>query len=288
MKRPNPNDPDYLLKVQTFDVFWQALLTSDWETNEGPMKLRSDLSLADLAKSDLFHNVRVFLHALAASDGTSSTAAGNLNRAFVTRIFETLRIRDLERESIRRFFKVLNEQDLSPLHIARIVSECAGLVARRSKRFQLTKLGRQLLADDQSGGLFRRLFIAHFRKFDLSYGFQFRQVPDLQQTMAGILWRLDVVAENWKPVLGLASSVLTPGVHAQLRAAMVSEYDTEGWILSGYVLLPLKNLGLIECKKPSPFELLDDKGSIRQTELWKKFIYFPKALPLIIPNYLAN
>ena len=259
---------------QAFDAFWRSLLIADWHSATGPIRFSSALTLSDLAGADFFQNTRLLLGALAAGNGSTATATGNLTRAFVAQLFDRLTLAAPTRESIRKVCKVLNEQDVWPLHLARVVAECAGLVVRRNKRFQLTKAGRSSLPDDQAGVLFRRLFLAYFRRFDLHYDFHLRHVPGIQETMAVILWRLDAVARDWTPVRGLASQLLLPGVLQQLHAAMTSTYDTEELILGGYVLDPLFDLGLIERKDPGDWPAVTEKDTIRVSPLWRKFITF--------------
>src|SRR6266513_3927816 len=79
----------------------------------------------------------IFLAALAEKDGAPATATGNLTRIFVSQMFDHLKLTQLPRDSIRRFCKVVNEQDVRALHLVRVISECAKLVARRKKRFHL-------------------------------------------------------------------------------------------------------------------------------------------------------
>jgi hypothetical protein len=90
--------------------------------------------------------------------------------------------------------------------------------------------------------------------------------------MAAILWRLGDVLENWHPVKGLAPQILLPRVLQQLHEVMVSQYDQEEWILSGYVLEPLRDFGLIEKRSKSDWPAVTEKDFIRITPLWKKFI----------------
>jgi hypothetical protein len=258
----------------TFDAFCRGLLTADWESASGPIRFCPNLTLSELADADFFINSRLFLTALAEGTGAPATATGNLNRTFVHSMFDRLKLPQSYRSSIRDVCKVVNEQDLWPLHLVRVVGECAGLVVRRKKSFLLTKLGRSLLPDDQAGSLYRRLFLAYFRRFDLHYDFHLRDAPGIQQTLAVTLWRLGTVAGDWTPVLGLAPKILLPGVHAQLRAAMTSPHDTEEWILCGYVLEPLSDFGLIEPEKRNERPCLADHDRIRLTSLWRKFVAF--------------
>jgi hypothetical protein len=265
---PEPGEP------QAFDAFVHSLLQADWESDTGPMRFSSSLTLSDLADAPFLHNARVFMAALAAEQGTPATATGNLNRAFVGRLFDRLTLSQRTRDSIRQVCKVVNEMDLWPLHLVRVVTELAGFVARRSKRFQLTRAGRELLPDDRAGALYRRLFLAYFRRFDLHYDFHLRDVPLIQQTMAVILWRLDTVARDFTPARGLARQILMSRVFGQLHAATALYSDKEEWILGGYVLAPLLELGLLERKSPGERRIITEDDEIRTTALWRKFIRF--------------
>lgn len=252
-----------------------ALQRMDWHEPDGPMRLSGRVPMADLDGSVFFVNLRRLLQVLAEEDGADATATGNLTRAFVGRMFEQMELPGTFRESTRRVCKVLNEQDVWALHVARIVAECAGLMRRRGKRFALTAEGRKLLPDGQAGALFREVFIAYFRRFDLTYDFDLRPVPAIQQTMASVLWRLDSAARDWVPVRGLAREILLPKVHDLLRAAMTHPaHDTEEWILGGHVLEPLVDLGLIEREQPGEWRMFEGGEKIRITRLWRQFIWF--------------
>ena len=264
---PEPSDAK-----AAFYAFMGMLLRADWTGSDGALRFTAELTLEDLAGSDFFINTRIFLTALA-DTGADTTATGNLNRVFVGKMFESMKFSQEYRETTRAVCKVINELDLWTLHLARVVSECAGLVARRKKRFVITKAGLALLAGEQAGALFQKLFITYFRRFDLHYDFRLREVPGIQETMAVILWRLDVVARDWRAVRDLAGEILLPEVHQRLRAAMSYQYDTEEWILSGYVLDPLEDFGLIERKKRGKYGN-SEKDLIRTTKLWRKFIRF--------------
>lgn len=259
---------------EAFDAFLRSLLVANWEEPNGPLRLSADLKLADLTGSDFLLNTRLFLAALAEEDGAPSTATGNLNRAFVGKIFGRLKLPKPYRDSVRHVCKVINEMDVWPLHLVRVICECAGLVVRRKKRFHLTKAGRALLPDDQAGALFRKVFLAYFRRFDLHYDFNLRDVPGIQETMAVIFWRLDTMTRDWTPLRGLAQELLLPGVFHQLHQAMTYPHDSEEWILAGYVLDPLFDLGLIERKTRSQWPSVTEKDVIRVTALWRKFIGF--------------
>lgn len=265
------------------DFFVEALLRTDWESPLGPMRLATDLSREELSSSRFFLNSRIFLEVLA-SEKALATATGNLTRAFVGAIFDRLAISEYERQMTRSVCKVINELDVWPLHVARIICECAKLIIRRNRAFQLTKLGRELLHEERAGELYRRMFIAYFRKFDLRYAFHLREVRSFQQTIAVILWRLSIVARDWVSVRGLAPQLLLPEVLADLHVAMINPHDTEEWIFGGYVLDPLCDFGLIETKVTHRVPRVEENDLIRTTELWNRFIKFSPGIAAVSSN----
>lgn len=266
-----------------FEFFLRYLVAARWDLPGGPIQFSDKLTLMELAAAPFFLDARLLLESLVAEGGTPATATGNLNRVFVRRMFDRMTLPTPFRESTLHVCTVINETDVGRLHEARIVCGCAGLLARRKKRFAATKDGHAVLPEDRAGEFYRQLFIAYFRRYNLSYGFHLRDVPGLQESMAVILWRLAAVARGWTPVRGLADQVLLPAVHQQLRAAMISPYDTEEWILSGYVLDALFDFGLIERKQAGEWPGIAEKDEIRTTALWRRFITFPE-----IPSAMNN
>lgn len=256
-------------------LFLSELLQADWEEADGPLRLRADLQLAELERAPHFQNARILLQKLVKEKGAATTAAGNLTRSFAGQMLEVMHMPRIWRESTRSVNRVINEADVRDLQLLREVCQMGGLIARRQKRFRATARARALLADDQAGALYRHLFLTFFRELDLRSVFHFRDVPGIQATLAVTLWRLDLLARDWIAIRGLAEEVLLPPVLEQLRAAMFSEFDTEEWILSGYVLESLLDFGLIERQKESEWPCLDEKDAIRVTHLWRRFLQFP-------------
>lgn len=261
--------------ISRLEAYLRLLCGADWQADDGAVRLSRNLSLAAVQEAPFFHSTRQLMLALQEQGGTATTATGNLNRTFVRHMFERLTMSPLKRRTIAEMNKVINEQDLWGLHLSRIVAELSGLITKRSKQFKLTKQGTVLLKEENSGDLYRTLFITYFQKFDLRYGCLYnRDVAGIQQTMAAILWRMEDLLKGWYPVQGLAPKVLLPGVYNQLREAMASPYDTDEWILSGYVLKPLLEFGLIETKKKGDWPTITENDIIRITPLWKEFISF--------------
>lgn len=261
------------VSLPVLNRYLQSLYEADWESPRGAIWFSPDVTLAELERADVFHNARVFLNALLEDDGTVTTATGNLTRAFVERVFDRLRLEASYKHSLRTICKVLNEQDVWPLHEVRLLAEYGKLVARRNKRFVVTKRGRELLADARAGELFRRLFLTYFRTMEMSYLAHMRDTPELQATLAITLWRLEQVAENWRAVKGIAAQILPPRVQAQLVAQQQWDWDTPDYMVAGYVLGPLRDFGLLERQRESEWRL-EEKDTVRVTPLFRRFVGF--------------
>lgn len=264
--------------LATLENYCRRLCEADWNDPAGPLQLRPDLQPDDLLHADFLQNTRLVLNALLEQKGTPVTATGNLNRAFVGQMLHCLALPALTRESILKINKVTNETDLRALHLVRVVAQTAGFIARRAKRFQVTQLGKKLLPEPCAGELYRQLFIAYFRRFNLNYDFNLRDVPGIQQSIAVILWRLDAIAADWTPVKNLAPQILLPRVLAQMRLVMFRS-DEEEWIIAGYVLNPLLDFSLIERRRKTDWPGVTSDDFIRTTPLWRKFIHFPEPSP---------
>lgn len=105
------------------------LIYFSWDDDRFPLRFNTQLSQAELRGSAFFANATIFLRTLVEqSDQNTATAAGNLNRSFVKLVFDRLLMSDDHRRSILDFNKVINEQDVWALHIARVICQSAGLV----------------------------------------------------------------------------------------------------------------------------------------------------------------
>ena len=78
--------------------------------------------------------------------------------------------------------KVINEEDVFPLHIIKNVCQIGKLISRRNKRFTVPKKSQLLLEDEKAGELYFHLFAIYFRRFDLSYCDGFPKLENIQGT----------------------------------------------------------------------------------------------------------
>ena len=201
------------------------LIYSDWGEPGGAVQFNTDIPLDDLEKAEFFREARTLLKALLASGGVRATTSKNLPRSFVADVLP-LMCDDKALEEIYKYNKVVNEQDVPPLHYARVVAHAAGLIRTLKGEFGVPKAKAAVLRDERAGELFRCLFIAFFRRFNLAYTHRVAfEARGLQTCAAYTLYRLGVVAADWCPVDELPEQVLLPAVHDEMVAEIgESEY----------------------------------------------------------------
>jgi hypothetical protein len=253
-----------------------SLLTANWESDGGPIRLRGDLTLTQAATSRLFDQTRLFLKLLHEDKGAQLTPQGNLTRASVAGLTERMPWPREHMEGLdRTLTKVVNERDVYPLHIIRIICECGGLTTKRRNRLTASRKAIALSADDQAGDLFRHLFVTVFRRFNLDYLSPFeRETPEVQNSIGVILWVLWMGARHWSSDEDLARAALLPYVR-QKTDAVSPLPDASAWVLDNEVLQPLVWFGLLECNVADKDRFDPDKvRKFRKTPLFDQFISF--------------
>jgi hypothetical protein len=265
------------------------LLGGDWEST-GPLRLNPDLTLADLVGSAFLRNGRHVLSAAAERKGIRATAAGNLNRRFVATLLDPAAWPGRVVEETLAYNKVVNEADLWPLHILRVVLEVAGLLTRRADAFRATRRARELLDDARAGALQTRLFRAFFREFNLAYLTRFGpdEMDPNQRLVPFSLLRLTAVADGWHPGHELAPALLPADALADDQRPMDPERQPrdqhERDIVAAcsfptvryHLLRPLEWFGLLEGRdRPGPLPAFPFRD-VRRTPLFDRFIHFPE------------
>lgn len=217
-----------------------------WWEEPYPVRLAPALPYESVSGSRLLRNARIFLRAASSAKGAPATAAGNLNRAFVGEMLEALDLPQGHREAIREINKVVNEDDVLELHIVRVVCQVGGLLRKDKKRFVATRKAEAVLGEEKAGALYRHLFDAVFRKFNLAYLCSLPDSPGVHATAPYVLFRIASL-ETGKPyaVEGLAEAFFLPLVLEEIEAA--SQFpEAPRWCLQNRILRPLEWLGLVE------------------------------------------
>jgi hypothetical protein len=257
------------------DAFIAQLLKADWNAPNSPIQMADDLSYDEVKYVLFFDQARQFLRLMEENRGAPLTAMGNLNRAYVALMMEKL-------DWLRRHMaplvdlgvcKVFNEQDVRPLEVLHGVCEYGKLIHKRRNRAFVTNKGRELLAAAHAGSLYRLLLLTLFQQFDLDFLSGYRETPYVQDSMAVILWRLQMMARDWATAEQLTGEVFLYSVSDQIKA--VSPWPTaEAAVLADEVLEPLTWFGLLVCDQPLERWHHRDKPKYRKSPLFDRFLTF--------------
>ena len=250
------------------------LLDHGWWGSKAPLQLNSDLTLADLEKVRLLVNARDFLTAIAEMDGAPCTAKGNLNRKFTGEMLNSLNWPDGFVEKVKRFNKVINENDVWPLHLLRIIARQAGLIRKYKKKFVITKSGRSLLSEQKAGELFASLFNTHFRKFNLAYLDRLPEKPMFQAFFPILLYKLSQLSSStYYEIEKLPSLMIPPTLLKEIESER--SWCTPDSYLKMRVFRPLEKFGLLEIKlKVEKSFLYPEETHIKKTGLFDKYFRF--------------
>lgn len=162
VKAGEAKQPDFPLK---FDYHTLAAIVAEPFTDTSPLKLRPDLTSADVAEVPMFRLFRQFLYELQAVQPLKLTTKGNLPRSMVRQLYNH---RIIASEYIDKgTVKLLSEEDFFPIHLSHLLCDLAGLVKKRVGKLSLTKLGEQAIKDDVK--LYHTLLKAYCEKFNWSY-----------------------------------------------------------------------------------------------------------------------
>jgi hypothetical protein len=260
--RPNGLSPNQI----------HALIYLSWDVDDFPLKFNTGLPLSELKNSAFFTNARILLQTLIEqSKENTATAAGNMTRKFVKLIFDRLTISEDSKDSILRYNKVINEEDVFfELHIPRVVCELAGLIHRRKNKWLVLKKFYSLLSDEKAGELYTLLFKTYFTQFNLSYLGRFPELPSIQNTIAYSIYKLGEIADEYRSMDGLAEEILLPEVLKDIEEGS-SEYVETRHVLLSRILRPLEDFGLVELKYRE-VDRIPKIEAIRKTELFDRFV----------------
>jgi len=244
------------------------LLLSDRWDGTGPLRIAEDLALSDFAQAKALAvvNGQRVLAWLAEHGPIALTPAGYLPRRVVAELIERLEWAPGFIAGVREYCRVINELDVHPLHVNRVVLGLARLLQRRKGRLGVTRSGRELGDPARTGELAARMFRTHFHVFDLRYGTRGFGGEEFQALLPLTLWRLSRLDTEWRSSEDLALAVTPPDVGRR--------YGTEvpvalGAIMAGRIFHTLCDYGLLETDLDA-WSL--DSERFRRTGLFGRFL----------------
>jgi hypothetical protein len=254
-------------------VLWlNDLLQCQWGDPDGVLRLSEDLALADIEGVPFFYTSRLLLTAIHEMGGARLTTAGNLQRALVREMLERGHWHDDWVKDLLSTNKVINEEDVFELHVAKIVCRLAGLLRKYRGSMQVTRRGRELLPGPDAGRLYRALFITFFTRFSLAYLDGYPPLPLVQDAAAVSLFAMSSAGVEWRTEDELAAVMLLPPVHDMLAGTM--HRGRASWLVSARLLRPLMWFGLVEEREVRAEGTSDRTSQYRKTDLFDRFISF--------------
>jgi len=224
------------------------LRNADITAEDGVLRIDAATTPTQLAGARMVTNARVLLGALADGPVTATTSLGNLPRSFVRRMLDEMSWKPLQLEGMRLSHRAAyNEEDVPDLKELRVVLGLAGLLKKRQGRFSLTRKGEQMLAAERSGRLFALLLRTYFGRFNMFYGYRWRDDPGMQAHIVFSLWVIREMAgggATTTEISGLVArdELLWGVLESQPHAWMAPRFPN----LVGFVILePLEALGLL-------------------------------------------
>ena len=248
------------------------LIYSSWDDIKFPLKFNKELKYSDVKDSAFFTNTTIFLKTLIEMEKEpTATAKGNLNRKIVKVLFDKLIIDEDDRRFTLEYNKVLNEMDVLPLHIAKVVCEAVGLIHKQKNKFLVVKKYQSLVSEGKAGELYHLLFTGYFTKFNIGYLDRLFELECIQQTIAYSIFRLGEIADSWVGIDKLVKELFLPAVKKEIRAEIAERVGIE-WTLYSRIIRPLEGFGLVECKYGKQNWRRSDVKKLKKTRLFDRFV----------------
>ena len=250
----------------------EDLLFTGWEHEQSAVRISGQLNCEDTRAAVLVQNARRLLSAIAVEGAVQATATGRLSRAFVEQMTERLDLPAEDLELTRQYRKVLNERDVFPLHILRSVVEIAGLLRCENGRFAVTDQGAELLPPRMAGELYRSLFIAVFREFDLGRLDRIPAGNTFQKTLGVGLWVVSQYGNEWRTAGALAPAVVPDTVVFEM--ARPEQWDLPRRLVEIRLLGPLEWFALVQSRATEEREHGIRVMEYCKTALFDRFLQF--------------
>ncbi len=146
------------------------LIHADWDDSLSVFHINRDMPLEQIRPAPILHDARVFLIGIIDAGGNiKTTVKGNLPRWYIHKMIQDFSSLPEDSTWLIGYAKALNERDISPIHIVRILLELGGLIRKQKGRFHITRQGEKLIQEKHAGELYARLFQIHFYHFNLAY-----------------------------------------------------------------------------------------------------------------------
>lgn len=258
------------MTIQLAPHQFHDLITDDWSGN-GPISLNPSLPAESYASSSLFTNARILLKHLIERGPSKATASGNLSRKLVAELTDKMVIDEDYLRTVNAVSKVINEEDIDPLHCVRVILDIAKVIRKYKGSWRVTKKHENLVEDDQAGELFKILFYTHFKRLNLDYLDRMSIETDFQAYIAYPLYVLSKMDRVWRPLPELLPDLLLMEIVMQIPDN--EYYDPAEHLIDCQLIRPLESLGMLETRAVKDVNPAGELKyvAVRKTELFDEF-----------------
>ena len=236
----------------------------------GAIRLATDFSPDEIARSAVARNALILLHMASAGLGLKMTATGNLSRNVVAEMCDLFTWPGFDKAEAFRLHKVINEPDFLPLFFVRHIVETAGLVRPHKGYLKITPNGRQVLEHPGRQALQALLFHVAFWRLDLEYLSRGSHHGWPQRDFGIVLWSLSIAANDWQ-----ASPRLTRICAVPIADVLEARWDTGTSAMEAQILRPLLWFGLLDHRKEDvPGSRFAASHFYRKSPLFDRFLSF--------------
>ncbi len=246
------------------------LIHISWDDPNFPINFNQNLSDKQVYSSEFAHNARILLAAGRDEKGLPCTPKGNFKRVIVKRFLDEMRWQNDYINNIHQYNKVINEQDVKKLHVLRVFLEVAELIRRRKNKWHVSSTGKQLINPGRGGEFYFYLFKQYFRQFNIEFFTVGREFPEIQDTVAYMLYRISRLKNNWYTRDEISQKITAPIVKKRIKDENGSEIFQ--FIISSRVLTPLNRFGLLNNKTSGKIRDKDYENFYKKTPLFNNFI----------------
>ncbi len=235
------------------------------------LNLAVDMAETELSASPM---MRAMLHLLRKAEGQPIrlTEAECLPRTVVVDLAEIVDGAAFDLALIRSVSKVLNEQDVWPAELLRVVAVEMRLLRRVGKTLVPTAKGKKVLSTG-AGDLMARMFELVFWPINLGR-WDGCPVPSWPQGDIGIIvWCMSHVVKDWETPDRLARLTTVPVI-----GVLEARQDFSGLALELRILRMLALFGLLDTDRATTIGSRFDGRRYRKTALFDRFFAFDVTL----------
>lgn len=243
------------------------------DQDDRALRLTSNLTATEAGSVPIVAALLHLLH-MAEAQPVSLTSRGCLPRAAVVELAAIADGPAFDLSLIRSVTKVLNEQDVWPAELLRVIALDMRLLRRAGKALVPTAKARKLLGTGGAGDLAARLFEIVFWRINLGR-WDGCPVPSWPQSDIGIIvWALSHVASVWETPDRLARLATVPVI-----VVLEAERDFSGLALELRILRMLALFGLLDAEPtPQSPERFLARRRYRKTPFFDRFLSFDVTL----------